>query len=340
MEINLTKIEQAKLRQKHRESKTKFEADRIKCILYLNDGETEEEICQLLFIGKSTIYYWLKEFNDNGIDKYLTDNRGGSEGNLSDEQTTIIYNWIVENHPGLANEVIVEIREQFGIEYSEEGIRKVLHRMGFVCKKSKIIPKHPEPEVQEEFIKEYQENRNNLGKNDQIYFIDAAHLIFNTEPGFAWVLKGTILKFPAQTGRKRINELAAYSPITKDALVIENDTTCNAETVIELFEKMKEENSKAKIIHVYLDNVRYQHAKIVKEFVKEEKIILHYLPPYSPNLNLIERLWRLLRKKVKRNKYYKSFEDFLEAIHQFFNDIKFDKSEIETLMVENFEIIR
>lgn len=339
MELILTKDQQEVLKVKHRIAGSKFEADRIKCILYLSNGKSEDEVSELLLVGKSTIYSWIKEFIDDGMDNYLKDRRGGSTGSLSKGQKNRLFRWIDSIHPQSVGEVMLEIEDRFGITYSQEAVRKLLHRMGFSYKKSKIIPQHPAPEIQEEFVREYEELRKNTDQNDQIYFVDAAHLIFNTEAAFAWILKECELFLPAQTGRQRINELGAYSPITKEVVVIEDENVCNANTVIELFRKLKTLNPKADHIHIYLDNVKYHRARIIRDFVKGDKIMLHYLPSYSPNLNLIERLWRLLRKKVKKNKFYRSFSLFKNAIHEFFEWIKYDKSELDALLTENFEII-
>jgi transposase len=337
--FRLNRSERVLLWEAHKEADSKYLADRIKCILHVDEGKSVAAIAQLLYVSEATIKLWIREYQEKKFDDFINDTRGGRKSRLSQEQRDVLFKWIDETHPGYATEVIQKVKEDFGIGYSEEGIRKILHGLGFVCKKARLVPRHPPQEVQEQFIAEYKKLRENVEKNDQIYFVDAAHLIFNTEAGNAWILKGKEFELCAQTGRKRINEFGAYSPIDNSVLVVENETVCNATTVIELFEKMKKENPKAKTIHVFLDNVRYHHACLVKEFAQETKIELHYLPPYAPNLNLVERLWRLLRKKVKRNKYYSDFHAFVAAIHDFFFDITNDKTELCPLITENFEVI-
>ena len=95
----------------------------------------------------------------------------------------------------------------------------------------------------------------------------------------------------------------------------------------------------AQTIYIFLDNAKYNHSNLVTTEAKLLGIKLIFLPPYSPNLNLIERLWKFMKKKVKGNKYYKTFKEFTKAIHDFFKNISQYKSELETLLTLNFEII-
>jgi len=94
-------------------------------------------------------------------------------------------------------------------------------------------------------------------------------------------------------------------------------------------------------IHIILDNARYYHAQLVKNFLKEHpRIILHFMPPYSPNLNIIERLWKILKKKVVYNKFYLKFSDFREAILKFFENKIWMDVEFNNILTDNFQIIQ
>jgi putative transposase len=101
------------------------------------------------------------------------------------------------------------------------------------------------------------------------------------------------------------------------------------------------EKQKQGKIHIILDNARYYHSQIVKEFLKEHpRIVLKFMPPYSPNLNIIERLWKILKKKVVYNKFYLKFEDFRNQVILFLDNQIWKEKEFEKILLDNFQIIK
>ena len=89
-----------------------------------------------------------------------------------------------------------------------------------------------------------------------------------------------------------------------------------------------------------MDNARYFHAKIVSEWLEKNPILhIEFLPPYAPNLNLIEQLWGFTKQKLVKNKYYKEYKTFRAKVFQFLNNISKYADKLKTLMTENFEII-
>ena len=119
-------------------------------------------------------------------------------------------------------------------------------------------------------------------------------------------------------------------------IVTDFTKSVNKESSLRLFKKIESKHPQAKAIHVFLDNASYYIAKWLKEKLKGTKIVLHYLPGYSPNLNLIERLWKFFKKNILYNKYYERFEDFLSACKSFFRCRTKYREELRTLLAENF----
>lgn len=115
------------------------------------------------------------------------------------------------------------------------------------------------------------------------------------------------------SGRKRFNVLGALNAMTLEMLTVVNDSYINAWSVAELFKKMREAHPEGKIT-VILDNAKYQSCYVAKIAANMLSIDLLYLPVYSPNLNLIERVWKFIRKKCLNGKYYENFESFKKAI--------------------------
>lgn len=104
-------------------------------------------------------------------------------------------------------------------------------------------------------------------------------------------------------------------------IVIHEDRTLNAEATIRFFQKIEEAYPSKVRVHVFCDNAPYYRNKSVKEYLKTSKIDLHFLPPYSPNLNPIERLWKWLKERVIYNTYYEYFEEFKDAVFGFFDTL-------------------
>ena len=145
--------------------------------------------------------------------------------------------------------------------------------------------------------------------NDQeqvLLFLDPMHQVHNNENDYAWQLKGLegTKQVLANTGRKRLNIIGAINPVTLQPTIILTEENCSAEVIEAFLEQVKIQYNQAKTICVILDNARYQRSNMVQTTAKFLNIDLIYLPPYSPNLNLIERLWRYFKKEVTKNKYY------------------------------------
>ena len=136
--------------------------------------------------------------------------------------------------------------------------------------------------------------------------------------------------------RQRVNISSAIQITTLDVITTFPDKV-NTETTVEFLKKVSTKYNKAKKIHIILDNAPYHHALIVNKYANENNINLVFLPPYSPNLNLAERLWAFMRRKVLATKYYESFNDFKKAIVRFFRGIKNRKDDLDKLMTLTFQ---
>lgn len=149
---------------------------------------------------------------------------------------------------------------------------------------------------------------------------------------------GTIL-IKTNPGRKRINILGALD--FKNLSIISNLTErkCNTERVVELLIKIKEKYPHKKIV-IILDNAKYNHANNTRYFARKMKIKLLFLPSYSPNLNLIERLWKFTKKKLVHNLYYEKFDLFVNEVKRYFENIDQYRPELIDIMTKKFEIIK
>jgi transposase len=170
-----------------------------------------------------------------------------------------------------------------------------------------------------------------------VYFLDASHMLHNAVPGQGWITRGVRVELKTNSGRDRLNILGAYSPDSASLEYIEDVTSCDAEMVCRLLAKLRDANPGKRIV-VVLDNAKYNRARLVKKAAKRLRIELWYLPTYSPNLNLIERFWKFLKKKVARNKYHPTFAEFRTAVREVLGNLESYTEELSTLMTETFQL--
>ena len=144
-----------------------------------------------------------------------------------------------------------------------------------------------------------------------VFFVDAAHVVFGAFLGYLWCCARCWIKAPS--GRQRFNVLGALNAITYEVITVTNLTSIHAESVCQLLRKLAALGLQVPITLV-LDNARYQRCALVPSVADALGIKLLYLPPYSPNLNLIERLWKFVKKQCLYSKYYTDFSAFTHAI--------------------------
>lgn len=169
----------------------------------------------------------------------------------------------------------------------------------------------------------------------QVYFLDAAHFIYGVYLSTKWSKKRLFIK--SSPGRSRFNVLGALNSVSNEMIVVDNLTTINAWSIHELFQKLRERHPNEKI-SVFLDNARYQRCYISQASANMNEIELEYLPPYSPNLNLIERAWKFIKSKSLNSRYHNNFQEFCQAIKDCIEGFtnKFC-SEIKSLLSWNFQ---
>ena len=151
---------------------------------------------------------------------------------------------------------------------------------------------------------------------------------------FVWCFSRVFIGTPP--GRKRYNVLGAINAVSMELTMVSNDTYINAKSVCLLLKKLYLQYLEQPITLV-LDNARYQKCKLVRRYARILGIQLLYLPSYSPQLNLIERLWKFVKKKVFHGKYYPSFEEFKSALKQFLDQLKNCNHQLKSLLTWNFQ---
>jgi len=269
----LTFNEQMILKEAHWAAQEKRHADKIKTILLLNDGWSYEQIAQALLLDDSTPRRYWKIWERKGLDGLVENHYEGRDCNLAEEQCAELKEHLKQIIYPNAKSIVAYVDKTFDVKYTPEGLTHLLHRLGFVYKKTKPVPGKADPEKQKAFIQTYHQLKEQKGPHDRIYFVDGAHPNHNAMPAYGWITKGETKEIPTNTARQRINLNGAIDVSDFD-LVIREDPTLNAQSTIALFKQIEEKNPLAEAIHVITDNAPYYRSKLVKEYLQDSKIRL------------------------------------------------------------------
>lgn len=338
---NLTTEQRSRLITLHRRTKDHRQADRIKTILLLDQGWEYRRIAEALFLDDSTLRGWINQYETNGLDALLTDHFTGGKKRLSVDQIETLKAELRATVYAASSDICRYVEREFGVSYTPEGLVKLLHSIGFVYKKTKRIPGKADAEKQQAFLEEvYEATKAVMRPDDQLYFADGVHPQYNVEVAYGWIEKGTEKEVRSNTGRKRLNINGAIN--LNHEVVMRDDESINATSAIALYQQLEAKHQTG-TIYVIEDNARYYRAKVVTKWLEQpgRRIKILFLPPYAPNLNLIERLWKFMHKEVLHNQYYATYDKFREAVYQFFERINAGgyAAELDSLLTEKFHII-
>lgn len=307
-------------------------------MILLGTGWTYESVSEALLFDISTLNRWVTTYKNGGLRDLCGNKYKGSLPKLSEKESKHL-----EKH--LSNNIYIDstaicdyVWRKFRVHYTMSGMTKLLHRLGFVYKKPKVIPGKANAEAQRKFVEEYEHLKANKRKNDPIYFMDGVHPQHNTMPSYGWIKKGIDKEIKSNSGRQRININGAINIEDKDGSFVVSESV-NAQSTIELLKKIEVKHKDSKNIYIICDNARYYKSQLVLAFLKKSNIKLMFLPPYSPNLNLIERFWKFFKKEILYNKYYETFAIFKEACDIFFRKKKSYLKKATSLLTENFQIL-
>jgi transposase len=206
-----------------------------------------------------------------------------------------------------------------------------------------LIPGNaPDETIQREFIERYGSLLKEAQKESiHLLFGDPSHFIHNTLIGKCWQTKGKkgTLRISSNTGRKRITILGGVNAVNFTFTSLVTEANCDQEMNKVFLDQVRKDYPDGKRVVIILDNAKYNHANSVREHAKELNIELLFLPPYSPNLNLIERIWKLLKSKLK-NLFIESFDEFYEMICSQCALFYSNCPEIQRLISQRFQIIK
>lgn len=320
-------------------ARDKRTANRINILLLLDDGYTFEEVASILRLDDETVRRHEKAYRALGFAEFIKNPFAGGTCKLSIEQLAVLEVHLEQNLHETTAQVVAHIAETYGVTYTTSGVCELLKRLGFVYKKPTLVPGKADPATQHEFIEYYEAIKDTMGADDKIYFVDGVHPQHNSMPAHGWIKKGVERPLESNTGRQRININGALDPDSLE-VIASVEKTLDGPTTVEFLKKIEAQNPNANKIVLIIDNARYYYnGEVVEYAANSEKLQLVYLPPYTPNLNLIERLWKFMKKKTLYNRYYPSIKDFKAALGEFFMRLPQSYDELRGIISEDFQIV-
>jgi hypothetical protein len=241
---------------------------------------------------------------------------------LTEKQHDNLKLWIARTLPRTTREVGAWIEREYGITYdSRSGLIALLHRLGMEHREPKAISRKLDPVKQAAFIRAYDALLNQLSADEAVVFADAVHPTHAVRPVGFWAPKETPVAVEQSSGRNRLNIHGAVD-LETGKTVMHEVPTVDAVSTIALLSAIEAQYPGIRIIHVFLDNARYHHARLVQAWLArpDRRIKLHFVPAYCPHLNPIERLWGLKHRYITHNKCYVTFNDFSTTMLTFLRD--------------------
>lgn len=294
-------------------------------------------IAKTLNVSADSVTNYLKRYRDEGI-AGLLENRHYQPVSSTEPYLDEIRQSLNEDPVATAKEGAARIEKISGIVLSEAQARRIMKKLGLQYRKAASIPGKGDPQLQFDFLNDellprLEEARE--GKR-RVFFVDASHFVLGAFLGMVWCLSRLFIR--SGSGRQRYNVLGAVETRDHDLVTIRTRGSINSDTICELLEKIESQYPGERVTLV-MDNARYQYNNKVKSIADLKSIELLYLPPYSPNLNLIERVWKLVKSKCLRNKYHEDIGSFQGAIDEFLDSLSgSNRHLLRSLVTENFHI--
>jgi len=305
-------------------------------LLLLDDGWPVGRICEALYVDEGTVRGHLRLYGTQGREGVERLAYGGGAGPLAREQLQALSDWVDVAVPQVSREACDFAADRFGVSYSANAMSKLLKRLGFVHKKPKNVPAKADAAAQRAFVEEtLKPLMDTANKAAPLYFVDATHPSYTGRPAHGWIRRGRTVELKSNHGRTRININGALSWPDRSIVHREEELITSA-AMIRLYDELRVLHPEATTITIVLDNARYNFSKAIRAYIAAPdcRIKLVFLPSYAPNLNLIERFWLFMKRKVLFNRTYEKYALFKQAFLDFFAQLNDYGDELESLITD------
>jgi transposase len=343
--IHLDPQQRQELERRRHETHDKRICERLSAVLWVAGGKDRFEVADLLGCSVRQVAEWLRLFRNEGPDALCTLHYKGDPGKLTPAQVGRLKEEIKTGRFHTAGQVRQWVEETFHASYTPSGIKDLLHRIGASYHKVTGFFWKADPDQQRAFVKTYRRHQcaaRQAGVSKvRRYCVDACHPVWGLDlVYYCWLLLGQRLFVGMGDGRKRLNILGAYCPEDHEYLDIRlTRDNINGEQFVNRLRVLHATHPGVEKFILYVDGARYYTKPVVQEWLRRHpEFRLVTLPAYSPNLNLIERLWKFLRKKAL-SRWHKTFAEMQAAVSTVLDHLSAYRAELDTLMTEEFPII-
>jgi transposase len=298
---------------------------------------THADIASLADVSRHSVQRYLDEYADGGLERIRRLPWKGKPSEL-DVHRPSLEDYFLENPPRSAREAQAAIEGETGVRRGLSQVRAFMKKtLGLRWRKVGTIPAKANAQEQADFLKNKLQPRLRQAERGvrTVLFVDAAHFIYGPFLGFLWCVVRRFV--PGPSGRKRYNVLAALNAVSHEVIRVANHSYINAASVCDLLRQIAAAGLPRPITLV-LDNARYQRCELVQALARSLRIELLFLPSYSPNLNLIERLWKFVKKECLASRPMPNYETFTQTIDDCLKSLgtKY-KGQMITLLALNFQ---
>lgn len=329
----LTESERSDLKKQHRKEHDGRVRDRIKAVLLADDGWTHVMIAKALLLDDQTVGNYIKDYQGYGKLKHES---GGSAGKLLVHESQELELHLTNTFYAHIYEICAYVKQQYNVSYTVSGMQSWMRGHGFVYKNPKGIPAKANAEEQKKFIAHYDKLMNTAPDNEPILFGDCVHPTQATKLSRGWIKRGKEQYVPTTGAKERVNMVGAIN-LQSLQIITRDYETINSENFIKFLKHVETSYPNAPKIHLIVDQGSYHKSIETRAYAATSRIKLHYLPPYSPNLNPIERLWKIMHEHVSNNKFYLKGRDFADAVRNFFDKtVHVLREVIQSRVTDNF----
>ena len=316
-------------------------ARRANAIVLLNDGWSCAQVATALLMDDDTVRGWHDLYTEHGIVGLVVFNHKGSQGHLSSAAEASVFDFVRAASPRNTRTIGAWIANAHGVEYSHAGLIALLHRLKLEYRKPGLVSAKLDAARQKTFIEAYDRLLNRLGNDEAVVFADAVHPTHQARLSGCWVPEGEKIAVAPNSGRERLNVHGAINLETGATQMLEVPAA-DAQSAVLLLKAILAAYPALRKVHVFLDNARYHHARMVREWLAGEgaRITLHFIPPYSPHLNPIERLWGVMHRNVTHNRCHPTFREFKAKTMRFLTrEVPRNWSNLRDTVTDNFRVI-
>jgi transposase len=318
---------------------------RLTAVLAVAADKTREEVAELLGVSLSQLGEWLRVFRHDGLDALCEVHNKGDPGKLAPHQVERLKAQVSTGCFRNSDQIRDWVKTTFAVSYSSSGVKDLLRRVGVSYHKVTGFLWKANPDKQRAFVKRVARHKRAASQpgapRTRRYYVDACHPVWGLDLVYCcWLLAGQRFLVGMGSGRKRLNILGGYCPddheyidyrLTRDNI--------NGAQFVNFLRLLRSLHPEVERFILYVDGARYYGSPVVEGWLKRHpEFHLSAVPAYSPNVNLIERMWKFLRAKAL-SRWHKTFEDMQAAVSGVLDHLEDYRGELRALMTEKFHII-